>query len=146
MHPENPIIQLCVAGMEQESKGDFDAASNLFLAAWDQATDDYERCIAAHYVARHQANPEEALTWNQRSLALAQSLPDERVRGFFPSLYLNVGKAFEDLARPDEARQAYTQAAERLSALPEDEYGRTVRAALHRALQRVSSTKRGAPS
>ena len=36
------------------SKRKHDEASLLFMQAWDQSRDDYEACIAAHYVARHQ--------------------------------------------------------------------------------------------
>jgi hypothetical protein len=79
--------------MEYESKGNFEEASTVFMAAWTQSTDDFERCVAAHYVARHQKSPDEALIWNQRSLNYALALGDDRVSGFFPSLYLNMGKA-----------------------------------------------------
>jgi hypothetical protein len=62
MDSENPVVKLCVQGMEYESKGNFEEASTVFMAAWTQSTDDFERCVAAHYVARHQKSPDEALT------------------------------------------------------------------------------------
>jgi tetratricopeptide (TPR) repeat protein len=139
MDPENPIVKCCVQGMDCESKGDFETASRLFLAAWEQSTDDFERCIAAHYVARHQKSPEEALIWNQRSLDHALAVKGETVCGFFPSLYLNLGKAFEDLARWDEARQFYDMAVDSLSSLPENIYSRNVRDGVERALERITS-------
>jgi hypothetical protein len=136
MDPENSVVKLCVQGMEHESKGDVETASRLFLSAWEQCSDDFERCIAAHYVARHQS-PEDALVWNQRSLDLARAVNDERVRGFLPSLYLNMGKAYEDLAKLDDARQFYAMTEEVLSSLPDNEYGRNLRGAAQRALKRV---------
>ena len=136
MNPENPVVKLCVQGMECESKGNFEGASKLFLSAWGQSTDDFERCIAAHYVARHQS-PEEALIWNQRSLDCARAVGSEGVSGLFPSLYLNMGKANEDLGKMDDARRFYVMAAEVLSILSDDEYGKVVRAAVERALERV---------
>lgn len=136
MDPENSIVKLCVQGMEHESKGDVDTASKLFLSAWEQSTDDFERCIAAHYVARHQS-PEESLVWNKQSLDLARAVNDDRVRGFLPSLYLNMGKAYEDLAELVEARQFYAMTEEVLSSLPDNEYGRNLRDAAQRALKRV---------
>ncbi len=139
MDPENPIVKRCAQGMDYESKGDFETASRLFLSAWEGSTDDFERCIAAHYVARHQKSPEEALVWNQRSLDHARAVNDEKVSGFFPSLYLNMGKAYEDLAKRDESRQYYAMALEVLSSLPDNEYGRSVRGAVKRALERISS-------
>lgn len=136
MDPENAIVKLCVLGMEHEAKGEVETASRLFLSAWEQGTDDFERCIAAHYVARHQT-PDEALVWNQRSLDLALAVNDERVRGFFPSLYLNMGKAYEDLGKLDEARRYYAMVAEVLGSLSDDDYGRNLRGAVQRALERV---------
>jgi tetratricopeptide (TPR) repeat protein len=137
MNPDNLVVKLCAQGMEYESKGNFEQASSLFMSAWNQSTDDFERCIAAHYVARHQKSPDEALTWNQRSLDYARALGDDRVSGFFPSLYLNMGKAYEDLGRWDEARRFYAMTEELLTTLPDDRYGRIIRDAVERALERV---------
>jgi hypothetical protein len=136
MDPENSIVKLCVQGMEHESNGDVETASRLFLSAWEQATDDFERCIAAHYVARNQS-PEEALVWNQRSLDLARAVNDDRVRGFLPSLYLNMGKSYEDLARLDDARQYYAMTVEVLDSLPDNGYGKNLRDGAQRAIERV---------
>lgn len=137
MNPENPVVKLCVQGMEYESKGNVEGASRLFLSAWDQSRDDFERCIAAHYVARRQKSPEEVLMWNQRSLDYARAVGDEKVSGFFPSLYLNMGKAYEDLGKRENARGFYAMTVEVLSSLPDNEYGRMIRDAIQRALERV---------
>jgi tetratricopeptide (TPR) repeat protein len=137
MNPENPVVKLCAQGMEYESKGNFEEASSLFMSAWTQSTDDFERCIAAHYVARHQKSSDEALIWNQRSLDYARALGDDRVSGFFPSLYLNMGKAYEDLGRWDDARRFYAMTVEVLTTLPDNRYGRIIRDAVERALVRV---------
>ena len=64
MDPNNPVVKLCVQGMVCEGQGLFDEASRLFLSAWEQCGNDFERCIAAHYVARHQKDPLETLRWN----------------------------------------------------------------------------------
>ena len=142
MNSENPVVKLCVQGMEGESKGNFDEASRLFLSAWSQSMNDFERCIAAHYVARHQKSPDEALHWNQRSLDYARAVGDETVSGFFPSLYLNMGKAYEDLRRLDDARHFYAMTAAALTSLPDDPYVRLIRDAVERALERVLSLSR----
>jgi tetratricopeptide (TPR) repeat protein len=138
MDPENPVVKLCAQGMEYESKGNFEEASTVFMAAWTQSTDDFERCVAAHYVARHQKSPDEALTWNQRSLDYARALADDRVSGFFPSLYLNMGKAYEDLGRWNDARRFYAMTVEVLPTLPNNRYGEIIRDAVERAQERVA--------
>jgi tetratricopeptide (TPR) repeat protein len=137
LDPENPVVKLCAQGMEYESKGTFEEASSLFMSAWTQSKDDFERSIAAHYVARHQKSPEEALIWNQRSLDYARAVGDDRVSGFLPSLYLNMGKSYEDLGRRDDARQFYAMTVQALPILLDDRYGRIIRDAVERALERV---------
>jgi hypothetical protein len=76
MDPNNSVVRLCVRGTECEGRGRFEDAAQLFLSAWNESTDDFERCIAAHYVARHQKNPVDALMWNQRSLGLANPVAE----------------------------------------------------------------------
>jgi len=61
------------------------------------------------------------------------------VDGFYPSLYLNIGWAHEDLGHRDEARTYYELAANRLESLPEGSYRETVRDGIERGLKRVNS-------
>ena|SRR5947209_9013039 len=138
MDPNNPVVKLCAKGMACESRGEFDAAAESFTEAWQQAVDDFEHCIAAHYVARHRKNPLDTLMWNQRSLDHANAVRDDRVGEFYPSLYLNMGKAHEDLGNREDAKRFYELAANTLSVLGEGRYGDTVRQAVERALLRVA--------
>ncbi len=55
-NPSNNVIKLCVQGMDMEGKGNAEEASRLFLQAWNEATNDFEKYIAAYFVARHQDN------------------------------------------------------------------------------------------
>ncbi len=98
MDPENPVVRLCVAVTQAEFAGRLDEARRLAWLAWQAATDDYEACIAAHYVARYQESKEGALHWNQKALACALEVKDSRVESFYPSLYLNMGRALENWA------------------------------------------------
>lgn len=108
----NPVLKLCVAGTQAEFRGQTDEARALYQQAWEAAQDDFEACIAAHYVARHQAQPEDRLHWNQVALDRANAVGDSRVQAFYPSLYLNLGHAFELLGQPDQAQRYYDLAAE----------------------------------
>ncbi len=137
----NRVVQLCVEGMEFEAKDRLEEASRAFLSAWDESTDDFERCIAAHYVARHQQNLVDALLWNQRSLDHANAVGDDRVREFYPSLYLNLGKAHEDLGNREESKRFYEMAAAAVDSLPDGRYGDVVREAVGRALIRSSHSE-----
>jgi len=109
---DNPVIQLCVAGTQAEFEGRASDARALFQQAWTAAGDDYEACIAAHYLARHQERPQDTLRWNQRALRHALAVGDERVKDFYPSLYLSLGRSYEVLGDHAQARKYYALAAE----------------------------------
>lgn len=113
MHRDNPVIQLCVAGTQAEFQGQIAQAQALYQKAWAAARDAYEACIAAHYVARHQADPHDRLHWNQVALDQAQAVTDNRVEAFYPSLFLNMGQSHEALGNLAEAKRYYALAAAR---------------------------------
>ena len=108
---ENPVIKLCIAGTQAEFQGQIQAAAALYMQAWQAATDDYEACIAAHYVARFQQDAAETLRWNQTALLHADAVDDERVKDFYPSLYLNLGRSHTLLGDLVEAQKYYALAA-----------------------------------
>jgi tetratricopeptide (TPR) repeat protein len=111
MDINNHVIQLCIAGTQAEFKGQLEQARSLYQQAWEAAQDDYEACIAAHYVARFQEDPANRLHWNQVALDRALEVADGRVQEFYPSLYLNMGQSYELLGDQDEARHYYDLAA-----------------------------------
>jgi tetratricopeptide (TPR) repeat protein len=137
MDPNNPVVKLCTQGIEVEMKGRRDEARSLFLQAWELRQDDVDACIAAHYVARHQDTPAETLRWNELALQHAISASTDSVRSFYPSLYLNLGKSYEDLGDTSRARELYEQGEQCIDGVPDGGYGEIVRQGLHNALQRV---------
>jgi hypothetical protein len=141
MDNENPVVKLCVEGMSLEAQGHSAETAKLFMRAWDTATDDFQASIAAHYIARHQKSAAEILRWNQISLDRANQASQERVRGFYPSLYLNMGKAHEDLGNYKEAEYFYKLAEAAFEVLSDDRYGNMVRDAVQRGLNRLTNKK-----
>lgn len=134
MDPDNPVIKLCAQGMAAEARGETDEAARLFQRAWEAATDDYESCVAAHYVARHQPTPEKTLCWNQESLTRADRVGDERVTGFYASLHFAVGRAHAELDDAVEARRHFELAARRLSDVSPGEYADQLRRSIDERL------------
>lgn len=108
----NPVVKLCLEGTRAEFEHRLEAARALYQQAWDAHRDDYEACIAAHYLARFQEHPEELLAWNEIALEHANAVQDERVKEFYPSLYLNLGNAHELLGDQEEAQKYYQLAAD----------------------------------
>lgn len=110
--PENPVVQLCIQGTRAEFQGNLDEARALYWRAWKASATDYEACIAAHYVAHLEENPQAALQWNLEALRRAESVGDDRVKNFYSSLVVNVGNSYERLGNQDEADLHYRLAAE----------------------------------
>ena len=52
--PNNNVVKLCLQGMFMEENNKPGEASKLFLQAWNEATNDFEKFTAAYYVSRHQ--------------------------------------------------------------------------------------------
>jgi len=52
------------------------------------------------------------LCWNQLALKHANAVNDEKVRDFYPSLYLNLGRSYELVGNQDEAQKYYDLAAQ----------------------------------
>ncbi len=112
MDVDNPVIKLCIEGSRAELEGRQEDARALYWQAWQISQDDYEACIAAHYVARHQEKPEDVWHWNQEALKRAELVADERIESFYPSLYLNMGQSYELLGNQVEAKRYYALAAD----------------------------------
>ena len=107
MDTNNPVIKLCMEGTRAEFEQRLDDARLLYQQAWEARADDYDACIAAHYVARFQKTPEETLHWNQIALNHANAVHNERVKDFYPSLYLNLGQSYEALGDQVNAQKYY---------------------------------------
>ena len=106
-NPNNNVIKLCIEAMAMEEKGQPAEASRLFLQAWDEATNDFEKFIAAYYVARHQKNISDKLKWLETALQFALKINDVAVTSAFPSLYSNIAKCYEDLNDHVNAKKNY---------------------------------------
>lgn len=107
-----PAIKLCLLGNEAEFRRDLGEARRLFLSAWEVATTDFEKCVAAHYAGHLAETASEALRWHERALQHARQAPEAAVAPFWPSLYVNLGQAYEEANRPVEATTYFQLARE----------------------------------
>ena len=103
--PSNKIVQLCLRGMAMEERGELESTARLFLQAWEESTNDFERFLAAYYVARHQTTALEKLEWFGRSFNYALKINDVTVRAAFPALYSKIAECYEELNDRDKARK-----------------------------------------
>jgi hypothetical protein len=118
-NPNNPIIKLCIQAMGLEEEGNVEEASKLFLQAWNEATNDFEKFIAAYYVARHQRNISDKLKWLETDLQLALKINDPSVNGALPGLYSSIAKCYDGLNDHDNAKKNY-ELAKKFTVKPSD--------------------------
>ena len=103
--PNNTVVKLCIQGMAMEDKQEPEQASKLFLQAWNEATADFEKFLAAYYVARHQKSVSGKLQWLQTALQFALKIDDDSVKSAYPSLYSNIARCYEDMGETEQAKK-----------------------------------------
>lgn len=141
MDPENQVVKLCTQGMQAEGEGRPEVARAFFEQAWAARKDNYDACVAAHFLARHQDDPQAEFKWNKEALDRANAVTDERARDFFSSLYLNLGHSYEVLGNRTEARRHYEMALDKLGDVPDGPYKDIVRNGISGGYQRTESVE-----
>src|SRR6185436_8691142 len=106
-NPGNNVIKLCIQGMDLEGKGNAEEARRLFLQAWNEATNDFEKYLAAYYVARHQDNVPDKLKWLETALQFALKVNNDSAKSALPNLYSNIAKCHEDLGDVHNAKKNF---------------------------------------
>lgn len=109
-NPNNNIVKRCIQGMAMEENDKADEASKLFLQAWDEATNDFEKFLAAHFVARHQNKVPDKLSWLETALKYGLKINDDSVKSAFPSLYSKIAECYEELNDTENADKHYNLA------------------------------------
>jgi tetratricopeptide (TPR) repeat protein len=133
----NPVVALCAAGMAIE--GNPLEALELFEQAWAARRDDYDACIAAHFLARHQPTADATLHWNLVAIRHAEAVSDGRALEFMASLYLNLGDARMNAGDYAMALDAAQRARASLLAVPAGGYRDFVEYGIHRLEERLGS-------
>ncbi|MFC7530896.1 GNAT family N-acetyltransferase [Actinoplanes sp. GCM10030250] len=129
-------------------RGERDAARRLFEEIWDEIGgekgDPLHVCVLAHSMADVQDDVRQELLWDQRALAAADLLTDERtgqagvalpVAGLYPSLHLNLADCYRKLGDAGRAREHLQRARSGIGALGDDEYGTLIKGGLERLTQ-----------
>ncbi|HLK29989.1 MAG TPA: hypothetical protein VKT28_15520 [Puia sp.] len=138
----NHIVKLCANGMELEGKGEIAEANSLFLKAWDEAANDFEKFISAHYVARNQSNNVEKLKWDETALSFALKVNDDNMKESYPSLYLNIAKCYEEMNDINNARKNYQTALSFSDFLHNNGYGRMIKSGIMKGIERMTQHER----
>ena len=106
-NPNNNIVKLCILGMEMEEKGKPGEAINLFLQGWDEASNDFEKYLAAFYVSRHQLKIGDKLKWLETTLQFALTINNYSTQSALPSLFENIAQCYEELGEHTQAKKNF---------------------------------------
>jgi hypothetical protein len=124
---------------EQATAGDREGARAAFTALWAEIADSGDALhvvTLAHFAADVQDDPHAELEWDLRALRAVEGLTDERVRrhhdalsvrGFVPSLHLNVAACHVKLGDRALALEHLDAAEAALPDLPAGEYAAMIR-------------------
>jgi hypothetical protein len=140
----DPVMDRIGAAQARAAQDRAGAAADL-AALWDEiggpAADPLHAVALAHHLADLQDDPTDELEWDERALRAADGLTDERakqyhatlaVRGFYPSLHLNLAADHAKLGDPAAARRHLDRAEAALPDLPPGGYGDMIRGGVRR--------------
>jgi tetratricopeptide (TPR) repeat protein len=109
-----PVVRiryLLERGRVFNSSGKPEASKNLFLEAWELASEvgeDFYAVDAAHMMGIVEA-PERQLDWNLKAMMAAESSKVERARKWLGSLYNNIGWTYHELGNYEKALDLFTR-------------------------------------
>ena len=134
-------------------RGRREAAHHLFAQIWDEIGgeqgDPLHVCVLAHSMADVQDDVHQELVWDQRAIAAAGLLTDDRLAqagvtlsltALYPSLHLNLAECYRKLGDLTRAREHLQRAQAGIGALGNDEYGQLIKEGLDRLAQQLNST------
>lgn len=139
----NKIVKRCAQAIDLEGAGKKEEALTLLLQAWSEAKSDFEKFTSAHYIARYQKSVSDKLNWDETALSLALRIKDESVKAVYPSLYLNIGKCYEDLNDFGAAMTNYESALSFTNFLSDDGYGKMIKGGIMNGIERCKHQKFG---
>ncbi len=150
------LVRIGEAAQLHHGQGEREAAQQMFTQIWDEIGreqgDPLHVCVLAHSMADVQDDVHQELLWDQRALAAADELTEERVAqagvmlpvaGLYPSLHLNLCECYRKLGDLDRAREHLQLAQNRIGALKDDGYGQLIRGGLDRMAQQLASGQGG---
>jgi hypothetical protein len=144
------LVRIGEAVALHHHQGRREDARREFSRIWDEIGgeqgDPLHICVLAHAIADVQDDVHQELLWDQRALAAADALTDERtaqagvalpVAGLYPSLHLNLADCYRKLGDLEHAREHLQHARAGIGALGDDEYGQLIRDGLDRLAEQV---------
>ncbi len=137
--PNNHVVKRCAEGLRFEREGNTPVAWKTFGQAWEEATNEWEQYLAAHYLGSCQLNASDKLAWDITALQSALSTGNPALIENYPSLYVEIASCYEELHNPREACKYYQLAFSFAGNLSSDGYGKMIQEKINNGLERLSS-------
>nr|MDT0660367.1 tetratricopeptide repeat protein [Micromonospora sp. DSM 115978] len=133
-------------------EGQREAARDVFARIWEEIGgergDPLHVCVLAHAMADVQDDVRQELIWDQRALAAADQVTDDRlaqagvpmtVAALYPSLHLNLAECYRKLGDLDSARECLERAQAGVGALGDDPYAQLIKGGLDRLTRELTA-------
>lgn len=105
--PNNNIVQLCLQGMNLQESGNTAEATTICTKAWNDATNNFEKFLAAWFIARLQHNVADKRTWLQTALELVLSINSITANSALPTLYSAIATCYQEEGDEHNAQKMY---------------------------------------
>lgn len=150
----DPTMEAIGRAVTEGRNGDADSARRQLLELWDrigESGDPLHRCALAHYLADLYEDLAQALVWDTRALAAADSQTDDRARehhaglqvaGFYPSPHLSLADNHRRLGDFAVAAEHIGAARAHAPNLPEGPYGDFLRGAIDEVVAAKDTERR----
>ena len=109
-NPANNVVKLCIQAMDIEARGLKDDAGKLFLQAWNEAANDFEKFLAAHFMARQQADVYFKLQWLETALQFALIVNSDSANSAIPILFSDIAKCYGEVGDIVNAQRNHEKA------------------------------------
>lgn len=119
--PFNTVVKLCLQGIQQRDAGNGEESIKLFQQSWNEASNHFEKFIAAYFVASLCESPTQKLHWSETSLHSALNVNDAGVQSALPTLYQCVANCHEELGELEKSRGNLDLAKQLMDAPSQDE-------------------------
>lgn len=106
--PFNPIVKLCLQGMELEAQNNLGKALNIYVQAWNEARNDFEKYLTSYYIAKLQEEKHQKLFWLESTLSFALKANNPAVNTALPSLYQTIAECYESSGEFEKAKEYLT--------------------------------------
>lgn len=118
--PLNPTVKGCLQGMSLEEQGKQAEANTCFMEAWNGANNDFEKYLAAYFVARNHTNIADKLHWFELALLHALLAPESAVNGGLREVYTQMAACYHQ-QHDEENENKYKQLSIEVSLEPQDD-------------------------